>query len=196
VDLDLDADVVGSVFVPARSSSTPTSASTSTPVVPAGSRHSPFRLRPARPADARACAAVMRASIRALPPGVHSRAELAAWASLPPLYHRWAMGPGGEAYLVAERRGRILGYAARRGAELTAAFVRPGAQGRGVGRALVEATCAAVARDGHRSVQVLAARAAAGFYAALGFRTGARTRAPLPGGLSLTAVRMRLPLGG
>src|SRR5512138_3070476 len=136
----------------------------------------------------------MRAAIRALPARHHPPPELAAWASLPPLYHRWAMGPGGESYLLAVRGGRLLGYAARRGAELTAAFVRPGAQGKGVGRALVRAAATAAAREGHRSLHVLAARAAADFYAALGFHAGARVRAPLPGDLSLDAVRMRRAL--
>ncbi len=138
----------------------------------------------------------MRAAIRALPAGQHTAPELAAWASLPPLYHRWAMGPGGEAYVVAERRGRILGYAARRGGELTAVFVRPRAQGHGLGRALVEAVCAAAASQSHRTIHVLAARIAAGFYAALGFHAGGRTRAPLPGGVSLAAVRMSARLRG
>ncbi len=155
---------------------------------------SAFLLRPALPTDARACSAVMRAAIRALPAGQHTTPELAAWASLPPLYHRWAMGPGGERYLVAERSGRILGYAARRGGELTAVFVRPGAQGHGLGRALAAAVCADAAREGRRTVYVLAARASAGFYAALGFHAGARTRVPLPGGVSLAAVRMRFAL--
>jgi len=136
----------------------------------------------------------MRAAIRALPAKGHTRRGLAAWASLPPLYHRWAMGPGGESYLVAERHGHVLGYAARRGGELTAVFVRPGAQGKGVGRLLVGAACAAAVRGGHRSARVLAARAAVGFYAALGFRAGAGARVPLPGGLSLAAVRMRRAL--
>ncbi len=155
------------------------------------SADSSLRIRPGTPADARACAAVMRAAVRALPAVLHPPRALEAWASLPPLYHRWAMGPGGESYLVAERGRRILGYAARRGGEVTAVFVRPGVQRQGVGRALVEAIRASAGRDGHRSLRVLAARAAVGFYAALGFRAVARTRAPLPGGLSLAAVRMR-----
>jgi GNAT superfamily N-acetyltransferase len=136
----------------------------------------------------------MRASVRALPAGLHASAELAAWASLPPLYHRWAMGPGGESYLLAERREQVLAYAARRGAEVTAVFVRPRAQGKGVGGALVRRLCAAAAREGHRTVRVLAAHGAEQFYATLGFRPGGRTRVPLPGGLSLAAVRMRLQL--
>ncbi len=155
---------------------------------------SALRLRRATPADAPACAAVMRAAIRALPAREHTPRQLAAWASLPPLYHRWAMGPGGESYLVAQRRGRTLGYAARRGGELTAVFVRPREQGTGIGRALVEAASASARRDGHRALRVRAARAAVAFYAALGFRAGARTRVPLPGGVELPALRMRRPL--
>jgi GNAT superfamily N-acetyltransferase len=169
-------------------------------------RTTAVRIRRARPSDAPTCAAVMRAAIRAIPPGVHPRRALAAWASLPPLYHRWAMGVGGETYLLAtgagEARGarragqpgRVLGYAALRGGELTAVFVRPRAQGQGVGRALVRAAAIAARRDGHRALRVLAARAAVRFYAALGFRGAARARAPLPGGLSLVAVRMRRSL--
>ncbi len=157
-------------------------------------RATTLHLRKGRPADARACAAVMRSAIRAIPAGFHPAPALAAWSSLPPLYHRWAMGPGGETYVVAERGGRILGYAARRGSEITAVFVRPGVQGRGVGRALVDALSAAAGREGSRSVRVVAARAAAGFYQALGFREVAVTRAPLPGGVSLAATRMRMRL--
>ena len=153
-----------------------------------------FWIRPGCPADARACAAVMRSAIRAKRSPPHPGRVLAAWASLPPLYHRWAMGPGGESYFLAERGGRVLGYAALRGRELTAAFVRPAAQARGVGRALVAAAARAARRDGQRELSVLSARDAAGFYASLGFRAFGRARLPLPGGLELAAVRMRLRL--
>jgi GNAT superfamily N-acetyltransferase len=154
-------------------------------------------LRPGRLADAVACAAVMRAAIRALPPtkGLSPGAR-AAWSSLPPLYHRWAMGPGGEAYLVAERLGRIVGFAARSGEELTAAFVRPAEQGRGTGRRLVLALARAAGREGALGLRVLAALPAAGFYGALGFTRRGPARVALPGGPALAAVRMRLPLRG
>ena len=151
-------------------------------------------IRRARPSDAAACAAIMRASIRALPAGDLPTRTRAAWASLPALYHRWAMGPGGEVYLVAARAGRLVGYAALRADELTAAFVRPRAQGAGIGRALVAAAAALAGRSGVRRLRVLAARPAVGFYAALGFRGTAAARVPLPGGVALEAVRMRLAL--
>ena len=153
-----------------------------------------FWIRPGRPADARACAAVMRLAVRAKRSPPHPARVLAAWSSLPPLYHRWAMGPGGESYFLAERGGRVLGYAALRGRELTAAFVRPAAQARGVGRALVWAAARAARRAGQRELSVLSARDATGFYSSLGFRDLGRARLPLPGGLELAAVRMRLRL--
>lgn len=136
----------------------------------------------------------MRAAVLGVPAGAVPARARAAWAALPPLYHRWAMTVGGERYLVAERGGRVIGYAARRGAELTAAFVRPSSAGRGVGAALVAAVARQARREGARALRVLAARPAVGFYARLGFRPGRAARAPLPGGLALPARWMRRPL--
>src|SRR5512147_1721293 len=73
-------------------------------------RPPPVRVRPARLPDSPAIARVMRASIRALARGAYRPRQLAAWSSLPALYHAWAMTAGGERYLVAERAGRIVGY--------------------------------------------------------------------------------------
>lgn len=149
------------------------------------------RLRRAAPADAPALARVMRAAIRG-EAGRYPARLLAAWA-LPALYHRWAMGPGGETYLVAERGGRLLAYAAWRPGEVTALFVRPAAAGRGLGaRLLARAEAAARAGGGAAPgrVTLLAARAAVPFYAARGWRAVRTARAPLPGGRWLPAVRM------
>ena len=70
-------------------------------------RAAPSGIRRARAADAPAIARVMRAAIRTLARGTCSPAELAAWSSLPALYHRWAMTAGGEEYVVAEAGGRM-----------------------------------------------------------------------------------------
>ncbi len=149
---------------------------------------------PGRPEHARACAAIMRAAVHAVPRGLVSARARKAWASLPPLYHLWAMGPGGERYLVAWRRGRAVGFAALRDGELTSLFVRPGVQRRGVGRALVEVGARVAQRDGRSSLRVLAARSAVPFYAALGFRRLGAVHVPLPGGGALPAARMHLSL--
>jgi putative acetyltransferase len=153
----------------------------------------PLRLRRARLADAGAVAATMRAAIRGLARGSCSPRELAAWSSLPPLYHAWAMTAGGESYVVATRGGRIVGYASRRGAEVTAAFVRPAAARRGVGAALLARLEAEARRAGVPTLRVRAALSAVPFYEAQGFRGGRALRVPLPGA-SLPARALSKPL--
>jgi len=151
-----------------------------------------LRLRRGRPEDAPAIARVMRAAV-AGEAGRYPARDLAAWGSPPALYHRWAMAVGGEAYLVAEQAGRLLGYAAFRPGEVTALFVRPSAAGRGLGaRLLARAEAGARAGDGPAAsrLSLLAARAAVPFYAAHGWRPLRAARSPLPGGRWLPAVRM------
>jgi GNAT superfamily N-acetyltransferase len=155
---------------------------------------SPPDVRRARASDAVAIAAIMRAAIRALPQGVHPAGTIAAWSSLPALYHRWAMGPGAETYLVAERRSRPIAYAALRGNELTAVFVRPSEGGRGVGAALAKAALRLARRRGERAVRVVAASNAVPFYERLGFRGGPTVSVPLPGGARLASRRLRVAL--
>jgi GNAT superfamily N-acetyltransferase len=146
------------------------------------------RIRRASVIDAPAIARVMAAAVRGQA-GRYPARLLAAWA-VPALYHRWAMGPGGETCLVGEEGGRVLGYAAFRGGEVTALFVRPSAAGRGLGARLLAAAEAAAARGGARRLTLVAARAAAPFYAAHGWRPLGPARSPLPGRLALPAVRM------
>jgi GNAT superfamily N-acetyltransferase len=141
----------------------------------------PLRLRRARLADATALAGVMRSAVRGLARGSCSPRQLAAWSSLPPLYHAWAMTAGGESYLVATRGGAVVAYGARRGGEVTAVFVRPGAARRGVGAALVARLERDAAREGVRTLRIRAARSAIPFYEAIGFRGGRALSVPLPG---------------
>lgn len=154
------------------------------------------RIRAARLDDVPAVAAVMRDAIRGLARSGHGPRQLAAWSSLPPLYHAWAMTAGGESYLVALRSGRVVGYAALRGGEVTAAFVRPSSARRGIGAALLRRLERDAARAGARVLRVRAALTAVPFYEAMGFRGGRRTRIPLPGGATLPARTLAKPLGG
>ncbi len=153
-----------------------------------------LRLRAARVGDAAAIAAVMRASIRGLAASAYPPDAIAAWASLPALYHAWAMTAGGEACVVAERSGRVVGYAARRGREVTAVFVTPGRARQGLGTALLSRVERDAARAGARSLFVRAALGAVPFYAAAGYRGARRVRVPLPGGAAIAAVSMRKTL--
>ena len=152
-------------------------------------RRVPTRLRRARPAEAAAVARVMRAAVRGQR-GRYPTALLAAWGSLPALYHRWAMTAGGERYLVAARGARLVGYAAWRGGEVTALFVRPGEAGLGLGARLLARVEAAARAAGARRLTVVAARGAVPFYVAHGWRPGRPVGSPLPGGGALPALRM------
>jgi putative acetyltransferase len=150
---------------------------------------SSLSLRRARPSDAPAIAAVMRAAVRGVAAGTYPARALAAWGSLPALYHAWAMTAGGETLLVAERRGRLVGYAGLRGAEVTALFVRPAAARRGVASALLARVEALARRRGVGVLRVDAARSGVAFYQARGFSGGRPVRVPLPGG-TLVALRL------
>jgi putative acetyltransferase len=152
----------------------------------------PVRLRRARPAEAAAVARVMRAAVRGQR-GRYPAALLSAWGGLPALYHRWAMTAGGERYLVAARGTRLLGYAAWRGGEVTALFVRPGEAGRGLGARLLAGVEAAARAAGAGRLTAVAARGAVPFYLVQGWRAGRPVWTPLPGGLALPAVRMWKP---
>jgi putative acetyltransferase len=157
-------------------------------------RPAPLRIRRARPEDAPRLASIMRAAVRA-ERGRYPARVLAAWASLPPLYHRWAMTAGGEVRFVAELGSRPVGFAGLRGREVTALFVRPAAAGQGVGARLLARVAAEARRQGARGLVLVAARGAVGFYRACGFRVVRRERAPLPGGLALPSARMARRVG-
>lgn len=152
-------------------------------------------LRRARISDSAAIAAVMRTSVRFLAAGSVSPRQLAAWSSLPPIYHAWAMTAGGEEYVVAVTGGRVVGYAARRGREITALFVRPSHARRGLGARLLAGVERRVAASGARSAFVRAAPGAVPFYESMGYRGRRTVRVPLPGGLHLRSRRLarRLP---
>jgi GNAT superfamily N-acetyltransferase len=153
-------------------------------------KREPVRIRTAGLRDAPAIAHVMRASIRRLARGTCSPRQLAAWSSLPALYHAWALSRGGEEYVAADEGGRIVGYAARRGREVTAVFVLPSRVRRGLGTRLLAAVERRAARSGARSVFVRAAPGAVAFYEARGYRPAGRVRVPLPGGVHLRARRL------
>jgi GNAT superfamily N-acetyltransferase len=140
--------------------------------------------------DAPAIARVMRAAVRGVPRGVYPARTLAAWSSLPALYHAWAMTAGGETVIVAEEGAtRVVGYAALRGSELTALFVSPSASRRGVASKLLARVEALARRRGVRTLAVDAARSGVAFYRARGFDGRRAVQVPLPGG-ALAAVRL------
>ncbi len=155
-----------------------------------------LRIRMAHLDDVRAVAAVMRAAVRGLAGAGYGARRIALWSSLPPLYHAWAMTSGGERYFVAELGGRVTGYAALRGDEVSAVFVRPSAARAGIGTALLRHLEREALRAGVRALRVRAALSAVPFYEAMGFRGTRRIRVPLPGGEVLPARALARRIGG
>ncbi len=151
------------------------------------------RIRRARLGDAAALARVQRASVRGLARGAYTERQIALWTRLGPLYYAWALGAGGELAFVAERGGRVVGFAAllaRRRAEVTAVFVRPADAGRGVGSALLARVEAEARRRGIRRLVVKASLNGAPFYRARGYARPRPIRVPLPDGAALDALQL------
>ena len=136
------------------------------------SRHipSPLTLRPARIDDAAAIAdihIVARESAPGMPASIHPPEAVHAWVK--------RTLQSGDATLVAERQGLIVGYARYPGDDqLADLYVQPSEQGRGVGTALLKAV--REARAGGLELWVfLSNTAARGFYAHHGFVEVERT---------------------
>lgn len=91
----------------------------------------PFRLRPARSTDAGRVGAILSGFIDETDwmPRIHKREDEQAFAA--DLVARgWVT--------VARRRGEVVGFLARDGAEVAALYVARSARGQGVGRALLD----------------------------------------------------------
>ncbi len=124
------------------------------------------RILPARPLDAGAVGDVLSCANDALPwlPRIHSRAEEVMFAG--------DMIDAGWVH-VARQGPEIVGFMARARTEIHALYLTPGAQGLGIGRALLSQAKTACDRLGLWSYQANAR--AARFYARAGFAEVART---------------------
>jgi GNAT superfamily N-acetyltransferase len=124
----------------------------------------PITLRPGRPADAPALAAIHRAALDAALPGLvrpWTEAETLAWFA-GELLARCRV-------TVAEGAGQPVGYLAREGEELLHLYVTPSLHRRGIGAMLLERAKAA-APGGLRLACFRRNRAALAFHGQRGFR--------------------------
>lgn len=81
-----------------------------------------------------------------------------------------ARDQGGETFIIAERGGLRAGFASWRGSWLESLFVDPDHQGKGVGRALLNACDEAASRDNRFLSDLNATLNARTFYEAVGFQ--------------------------
>ncbi|MEQ1850110.1 MAG: GNAT family N-acetyltransferase [Chthoniobacteraceae bacterium] len=75
-------------------------------------------------------------------------------------------------------------------ARVRAFFVAPAWERRGLGRALLHASEAAILSAGFKRIELVATLAGEPLYAAHGYKVTGRSDAPLPGGLTIAVVRM------
>ena len=151
-------------------------------------------VRRAGPEDAEAVCAVHAAALGALAAAPYSRRQIAAWRDdRRPAEVRYALTHLAETMFVAERAGRIIGFAAVRRDEITALFVHPQA-GRGAGTRLLGVLEETARARGIRRLSVSASLNAEGFYRRRGYRRVALSTVKLARGVTLDAVEMEKDL--
>ncbi|WP_316861376.1 GNAT family N-acetyltransferase [uncultured Cohaesibacter sp.] len=96
----------------------------------------------------------------------YSKEQLKAWMKDQTLEGYWNRHEAGEDFLVAARNGLVVGYCSWQGAQLTALFVSPHIQRKGIGSALVKA-CETRAKQ--KITWLKALLGASDFYEAFGF---------------------------
>jgi GNAT superfamily N-acetyltransferase len=154
------------------------------------------RVRPARPEDASAAAALMRASIIELCAADHrgDPDRIAGWLAnkTPEIVAGWFADPDAVAR-VAELDGRLAGVVAanRRSGVVLLNYVAPESRFRGVSRALLAAVEDALAAAGHREARLESTVTAEAFYRANGWRDAGAPdpSGPIPGRPMIKALR-------
>ena len=99
----------------------------------------------------------------------YTREQIAAWMKGRTPAGYISAARGGERFFVAETDGRIVGFASWQDNELLSLFVRPDAQGCGVGSLLLDACLRDAAAEGAGITCLKAAAGADQFYARRGF---------------------------
>lgn len=168
------------------------------PVAPLGhpGAAGPVRVRPATEADRAAILRVHVTAIADIAQSGYTAAQLDAWMAFPaPESHDEELRSGH--VFVAEIGGRIVGYGRFDDdtGEVEATYVLPGAQGQGVGAALLAEAEARARRRGLASMFVSASLNAVGFYQRAGFEPQVTRAYVLSGGQHLECMYMTRALG-
>lgn len=142
-------------------------------------------VRPARTNDADAVTHLLRRSITELCVADHHNdaTALGDWLAnkTPDQFHRWLANPDNY-MVVAEENHQVLGVGTVRGNGYVSLLYRlPGAEGRGVGRAIFLALEQHVRASGLRELTTESTTTARGFYEGMGFKpVGDTAHAPKP----------------
>jgi putative acetyltransferase len=126
-------------------------------------------IRRAQLEDAEAIWSTHRAAVLGLTAPEYTPDQIAAWLDLAPDDFRAAMRERGGVFFVAEAAGEVVGFAAVRGDEARAVYVRPDAVRRGIGTRLLDAVEREVRASGGAFVTCEASLNAVPFYRANGY---------------------------
>lgn len=154
------------------------------------------RLRPGKPSDAAAIAAVHERAVRELARGVYSDTQVESWihGNSPESYVE-AMRHDGETFevAVAARRG-IVGFCAHKGEEVRSLYIDPDWSRMGLGSALLRRAEAAITAAGHDKIVIGASLVGLPFYESRGYRVLRHRHWRTRGGLMIPAADMEKSL--
>lgn len=137
-------------------------------------------LRPFLPADAPVLVAIFEASVLELAGEDYSEAQQKAWAAAVDDEEAFAARLGRQTTLVASLSGEPVGFTSLKGnEEIDMLYVHPGAVGRGVATALVDALERLAAGRGVRVLRVDASDTARGFFEKRGYSAERRNTVAL-----------------
>jgi putative acetyltransferase len=155
-------------------------------------------IREALPADAERIVAIHAAAVRGLRGrDPYGDAEIEAWSQIrSPDDLRELMAT--RRFVVADGSDGLLAYAVLdpEAATLRSVYVHPRAQGRGLGRRLVQDALAAAQKAGITHLELDAAPTSVSFYEGLGFAVLGDSEHRFRCGTRMTCVRMAQDLGG
>ena len=146
-----------------------------------------MHLRPFIPCDTAACAQLFYEAVHQIDPTLYPPDQQQAWAPAVPDATAWQQRYTGHPVLVAEEEGHVIGFGdIYPDGLLDMLYVHPKWQGRGVGKALIQALEQSVAPERY---QVFASRAARPLFEALGY-TVVKEEHPVRNGIQLVNYRM------
>jgi ribosomal protein S18 acetylase RimI-like enzyme len=153
-------------------------------------------VRPARPGDEAAVFQVHVRAIRETASRCYGAEQIAAWSgNLRPEIYTGTIEAG--RLFVAEESGQVVGFGDLDPAsgEVTAIYVLPEAQGRGIGGALLAEAENRARRAGLREIRLVSSVNAVGFYERHGFVSSGRSLHTLRSGGVLESEKMHKELG-
>lgn len=152
-----------------------------------------FVIEPATPDDAPEILDAHVESIRQVCAADYTPQQIDAWAGPKRAGQYVAAMTSGHQFWVARVAGRIVGFVDLVGDKLEGLYLRPGAIGHGIGRAMLETAESAARQAGRRRIELYSTLTSYRFYVHMGYE-------PLgpgdfrPGGVDVPCVHMRKSL--